>query len=87
MALAGEVSTLRDRLDTVERLCGAKGLFTATEVNAFPLDEQAVVEREALRAAYLNRLLRIVREEVESEARGESNKRAERIVREISRGR
>lgn len=86
MALAGEVSTLRERLDTVERLCSAKGLFSAAEVETFPLDEQAMAEREALRAAYLNRLLRIVSEEVEAEARGESVKEAERIVRKIAHG-
>jgi hypothetical protein len=87
MALAGEVSTLRERLDTVERLAASKNLFSSADVEAFQLDEPAMADRESFRVAYLNRLLRIVNEEVEAEARGESAKESERIILEIARGR
>jgi hypothetical protein len=84
MALAAEVSTLRERLDTIERLCSAKGFFTTGEIESFTLDEKAKQERDAMRAAFLDRILRIVSEELEAEARGESLEEAKRTVREIA---
>ena len=84
LALCAEVSTLRERLDTIERLAARKGLFTAAEIESFTFDDRAIEDREALRAGLLARVLRIVSEELEAEARGESQQEAQETVREIS---
>ena len=60
MALAGEVSVLRERLDTVERLAAAKGLFTQHDIEAYRPDEAVMAERERWRTEYLERVLRVV---------------------------
>ena len=65
MGLAGEVSVMRDRLDTVERVAAAKGLFSAVDIEAYQPDEDALVERAARRDALLNEITRIVQAEVE----------------------
>jgi hypothetical protein len=60
LALAEEVSVLRDRLDTIERLTQAKGLLAQAEIDAYQPDPQAAAERDQQRAAYIARILRIV---------------------------
>ena len=42
MALAGEVSVLRERLDTVERLAAANGLFAQHDIEAYHPDEDVM---------------------------------------------
>ncbi|MBD2097964.1 hypothetical protein H6F90_23105 [Trichocoleus sp. FACHB-591] len=66
LVLAEEVSVLRDRLDTVERLAQAKGLLSHAEIDAYQPDPQAAAEREQQRAAYIARILRIVQADVEA---------------------
>ena len=66
LALAEEVSVLRDRLDTVERLAQAKGLLSQAEIEAYQPDPQATVEREQQRSAYIARILRIVQADIEA---------------------
>lgn len=66
LALTGEVSVLRDRLDTLERLVQAKGILSIDEIEAYQPDEQVTKEREKWRAEYIERVLRVVQEEVEA---------------------
>jgi hypothetical protein len=65
MTLAEEVSVLRERLDTVERIAASKGLVTPEEIEAYQPDEQVAAEREEQRTAYVERLLRVFIEEAE----------------------
>lgn len=66
LALAGEVSVLHERLDTLERLAEAKGLVNLEEIETYEPDERVAQEREQWRQAYLDRVLRVVREELET---------------------
>ena len=72
MALAGEVSVLRERLDTMERLADAKGVLSAAEIDAFQPDVGALAERDKWRSEYLDRLLWIVRADLDSKEAGET---------------
>ncbi|MCY4282275.1 MAG: hypothetical protein OXE03_05065 [Gammaproteobacteria bacterium] len=65
MGLAGEVSVLRDRLDTVERLAEQNKLFTRAEIENYQPDEVALQERAARRALYLGEITRIIQAELE----------------------
>ncbi|HLP89271.1 MAG TPA: hypothetical protein VK184_11860 [Nostocaceae cyanobacterium] len=62
IALMGEVSVLRDRLDTVERLAEAKGVILKQEIETYQPDTQAMEEREKQRSEYISRILRILEE-------------------------
>ena len=65
MALAGEVSVLRDRLDTLTQIAAKKDLLKPEELDAFVPDASLRAERDAWRDDFLNRILRIVRVELE----------------------
>lgn len=84
MALAGEVSVLRERLDTMERLLEAKGQIPRRDLETYRPDDQAVEEREQWRVEYLDRILRVVREEQEAIARGETPDSYDDTVRDVS---
>lgn len=83
-ALAGEVSVLRERLDTIERLAEQKGLFSRQEIEAYRPDPQATEERERWRAEYIARILRVVHEELDAIERGEVSESYEAVVRTVS---
>jgi len=58
MELASEVSVLRDRLDTHERVASQKSLYTEDDIEEFqPSDEEAAA-RSKWRSRFLDRLLK-----------------------------
>ena len=63
--LIGEVSVLRERLDTVERLVEKHGLFDQDEIEKFAPDDDAQASRDSWRAQYLERVFRITQSELE----------------------
>lgn len=83
MALAGEVSVLRERLDTVERVVEAKGLLSRQDIEAYTADDTAAPEREQWRAEYLARILRVIRQEQDAAASGETPESYEQAVRTV----
>jgi len=62
MALTGELSVQRDRLDTIERLLAAKGILSVAEIDAYEPLEEVAKEREHWRAEYIARILRVLQE-------------------------
>ena len=84
MALAGEVSVLRERLDTIERIAAAKGLFTQDDIEAYRPDETVAAARDTWRAEYIERVLRVVHEEVEGIDKGDTTESYEAAVRAVS---
>ena len=65
MSLVGEVSVLRDRLDSVERLIEKGGLFSREDLENFRPDAEAESEREEIRKQYIERVMRVVQNEYE----------------------
>lgn len=62
MALAGEVSVLRERLDTIEKLAVAKGIISPDEIENYQPDAKVNEEREQWRADYITRILRVLQD-------------------------
>lgn len=58
MELASEVSVMRDRLDTHERLAASKGLYSHEDIEAFSPSDDEAKERAAWRGRFLDRLLK-----------------------------
>lgn len=65
-ALAAEVSALRERQDTLERLLEARGAMTREEIEAYEPDRQAGEERGLATRAYVARIMRGFQQEVEA---------------------
>ena len=66
MAVVGEVSVLRERLDTVERLLEAKGTINRADIEAYQPDRSAGEERGEMIRAYIARVMRGFQQEVEA---------------------
>ena len=64
MALTVEVSVLRERLDTQERVSEAKGGFGTADVEAYNADDQALKERGELRNRIMHKVFRTLRAEM-----------------------
>ena len=85
MALAGEVAVLHERQDTVERLIAGSGTFDLNEIEAYEPDEGVLEDREQWRAAFLDRVLWIVRASLDEDAAGETPENYADVVAALSR--
>lgn len=66
LALVQEVSVLRQRLDTVERLLEADQKVTKTSIESFEPTKGEAAERGLWTQEYLNRIFRILQQEREA---------------------
>jgi len=85
MALAGEVSVVRERLDTHERLAAKKKLASHQAIEDYEPDEITEAFRAQWRAEFIARVLRIVQVELDQISREDSDKEYEKIVEEVSK--
>jgi hypothetical protein len=83
MALAGEVSVLRERLDTVERLLERAGTIDRDAIETYAPDPAAARERGEASRAYIARIMRGFQQDVE--AMQNPDPPIEDIVKELSR--
>jgi len=65
-AMAAEMSSLRERQDTVERLLDAKGTISRNDIEAYVPDREAGEERGLATRAYIARIMRGFQQEVEA---------------------
>jgi hypothetical protein len=65
-ALAAEVSALRERQDTIERLLNAKGTLSRADIESYVPDRAAGEERGLATQAFLARIMRGFQQEVEA---------------------
>lgn len=66
LALVGEVSVLRERFDTVERLLDAKGTLSRDDIERYAPDRTAGEERGLATKAYIARIMRGFQQELEA---------------------
>jgi hypothetical protein len=64
VALTSEMSILRDRLDTHERLAQAKGVFTPAEIDEFIPGPDVMQERGAQRTRLMRKVFRVLKEDL-----------------------
>ena len=86
MSVIGELSVLRDRLDSVERLIEKGGLFKQEEIDAFQPDTEAEAEREDTRRRYIERVMRVVQNEMEEKGPVASMPPVAEVHREFEEG-
>ncbi len=80
MALVGEVSVMRERMDTIERLLDAKGTISRADIERFTPDRAAGKERGLITKDYIARVMRGVQQDMEALA-----ELAEPSVEELSK--
>ena len=79
LTLTGELSVVRDRLDTVERLIEKHKLFAQDEIETFELTDEINAVRNERRAAYIARVLKTVQDELENLKAGDEGDNPEII--------
>jgi len=65
-ALAAEVSALRERQDTIERLLDANGVLKREDIEAYEPDREEGEERGLATRAYVSRIMRGFQQHVEA---------------------
>lgn len=83
MALVGEVSVIRERLDTVERLLDAKGTICRADIEGYAPDLETGLERNRIIREYIARIMRGPQQELEAMALDEPD--IEEVVREMEK--
>jgi hypothetical protein len=84
VALTSELSILRDRLDTHERLAQTRGVFSPAEVDEFLPGPDAMQERSAQRTRLMRKVFRVIREDLARyDAQGDAAD-FDRAIREIN---
>jgi hypothetical protein len=87
VSLVGEVSVLRDRVETLERALEERGVITRAAVEERQWSPEETAERAASRAAYLERVLRAVRAEAEDLSGGRVARPLEDIIADLGASR
>ena len=59
LELATEVSSLRERVNTIEHLLDTRGTISREDIEAFEPDARIEAERAAERQAFVERILRM----------------------------
>jgi hypothetical protein len=65
LSLIGELAVTRDRVDTLERLLEKHGVFPQAEVHAYRAEGEVKAERDARRAEYLDRVMRVLQNDID----------------------
>jgi hypothetical protein len=66
LTLMGELSVVRDRLDTVERLAEKAKVFKIEDIENYDIPEEVNKIRMERRAAYIARVLKCVQDELDA---------------------
>jgi hypothetical protein len=83
-SLMEELSVTRDRLDTVERLLDHKRVVRLGDINGYKPSGAALSERDARRAAFVARVLRVVQAELEELTRPDMPKSADEVLAAVA---
>lgn len=83
LALVSEVSVLRDRLDTLERLGTASGWLAPSAIDNYRPSFDVIKARESVREGLVTRVFHVMREEIEGLERHETLEGYWASVREI----
>ena len=84
MVLANELSVVRDRLDTVEKVAAAKGVMLDAEIEAYQPDQQTLEARELRRQDFLARLFYVARKEAAELATHDTAERFTKALDDIA---
>lgn len=84
LVLANELSVVRDRLDSAERVAKGHGIDLAAGIEDLELDQEALEEREARRQDFLSRLFYVARKRAKEAAEKESREGFSATIEEIA---
>ncbi|MFY7837778.1 MAG: hypothetical protein ACOVQ0_16005 [Novosphingobium sp.] len=84
MVLASELSVLRDRLDSAERVAKASGLDLAAGIETLELDQAALEQREAARQDFMTRLFHVQLKDADEAGQAQTDDAFKATIHEIA---
>ena len=84
LVLANELSVVRDRLDTVEKVAAAKGVMLDADIEAFEPDQATLEARELRRQDFLARLFYLARKDAAEQQSGDTADRYTKALDDIA---
>ena len=84
LGVVQELSVLRDRVDAIHALLDRKGVVTREDLEDYVPDQSAQAAAAAERAAYLQRVFRVVRGEAGVVPSAESEEHTAAVERELA---
>ncbi|MBT4163846.1 MAG: hypothetical protein HOE58_03400 [Porticoccaceae bacterium] len=86
MVLAQENSAMRDRLDTLEKVCAASGVIAEDACETYQPDQATLETRETRRQASLSMLFSVMSQQAAELKSGDSKQRFKEVIEEIAAG-
>lgn len=84
LSLASELSVVRERLDTLERLLAKQGVLERAAIEGFEPSPAEKAERARQRAEYLDRVLQVAHRELDELQTGRAARPLEDIVADFA---
>jgi hypothetical protein len=84
LSLASELSVLRERLDTLERLVEKQGVVSRAAIEAFEPTPAEMAARARWRAEYLDRVLQVVHRELDELQTGRTARPLDDVVADFA---
>ncbi|MFL2770212.1 MAG: hypothetical protein ACJZ9F_04305 [Rhodospirillaceae bacterium] len=84
MALIGELSVTRDRLDTLERVLERRGISSLTDIDEFEPTDRDELERSEQRKSYVQKIMKCFADEAAQAQRADPAIDFEKVVKVVS---
>ncbi len=85
MVLAQEFCVLKTRLEAFESLVAAKGVVSATDIEAYVADDKTLARQETWREDLLGRMFYLLRQRAAEAASGDTDDRFRDTINDIAR--
>jgi hypothetical protein len=86
LILAQELAVMRERMDSAERVAARHGFALADEIEALPLDDELLQEREQWRQDYYDRLFYLARQKRSELEQKHSEDSYNQVIDKVARG-
>jgi hypothetical protein len=86
LVLAQEFLVMRDRMDTIERICAGKNIVLEDEIEAYHPDQTVLEVREARRQELYTRLYYLARKDASEMASADTEERYQKALDDIAIG-
>ncbi len=85
VSVAAEVSVIHDRYDTLARILAEKGMLRQEDLENYEPDDEVERQREAWREAFLDRMLRILQEDIQEDSLQQREENYRKLQEKLAR--
>ncbi len=86
MVLASEFCTMRDRMDTIEKIVSDNGIDLESEIDRYTPTPESLNQREERRQSFFDRLFYVTQKKALEQATDDSGERYQDVLRDTAKG-